>query len=96
MIDFGFDIQQAVEAPRWSSNQPGQDSNYPHPGELVLSMESRFQSALVADLKQRGHRINSIGELDGPCNVEGVRIDEATGSRIAGSDPRRDGWASAY
>lgn len=96
MIDFGLDPQQAVEAPRWSSNQPGQDSNYPHPGELALSMEARFDPATVTELAKRGHRILPLGELDGPCNVEAIRVDGLSGNRIAGSDPRRDGWALAY
>jgi gamma-glutamyltranspeptidase/glutathione hydrolase len=96
MIDFGFDPQEAVDAPRWSRNQPGQDSNYPHPGELVVSMESRFKADAIDALRRRGHSVKVTGELDGPCNVEAIRLDEISGIRIAGSDPRRDGWALAY
>lgn len=31
MIDFGLDPQQALEAPRWTSVQLGQEANYPTP-----------------------------------------------------------------
>jgi gamma-glutamyltranspeptidase len=95
MLDFGFDPQEAVEAPRWSSNQPGQDSNYPHAGEFALTLEDRFPRDVSADLERRGHRVLRVGDLDGPCNVEAIRVLD-NGVRMAGSDPRRDGWALAY
>lgn len=95
MMDHGYDPQQAVEAARWSSNQPGQDSNFPHPGEWALSLESRFADKTFRELEARGHRVKRLGPLDGPCNVEVIRLAE-NGMRIAGSDPRRDGWALAY
>ncbi len=95
MMDHGYDPQQAVEAPRWSSDQPGQDSNFPHAGDWALSLESRFPSETFRGLEARGHRVRTLGPLDGPCNVEVIRLAE-NGMRIAGSDPRRDGWALAY
>jgi gamma-glutamyltranspeptidase len=95
MMDLGYDPQQAVEAPRWSSNQPGQDANYPHPGELAVSLEDRFPSSVFSELEARGHRVIRIGELDGPCNQQVIRLLD-NGVRMAGSDPRRDGWALAY
>jgi gamma-glutamyltranspeptidase len=36
---FGIDPQQALEAPRWTSSQPGQESNHPHGGGEVLTVE---------------------------------------------------------
>ena len=36
-----------------------------------------------------------VDDLGGPCNVEAIRVLE-NGVRMAGSDPRRDGWALAY
>ena len=95
MMDFGYDPQQAVEAPRWSSNQAGQNSNYPHPGEFVLTLENRFAPAVRTELEARGHDVRVVGDLEGPCNVAVIRILE-NDVRMAGSDPRRDGWALAY
>ena len=48
----------------------------------------------VADGRAFAHN-GVVGDLDGPCNVEAIRILE-NGVRMAGSDPRRDGWALAY
>ncbi|HWC01357.1 MAG TPA: gamma-glutamyltransferase [Methylomirabilota bacterium] len=96
MVDFGYDPQQAAEMPRWSSTQPGQEANWPHDCPDALNLEARFPPEVSADLAGRGHPVVGLGELDGPCSVEIIRRDPATGTLMAGSDPRRDGWALAY
>ena len=95
MIDFGLDPQQAAEMPRWTSMAPGQYANYPHDGPDVLTIERRFPEEVRRDLARRGHPINTVGDLDGPCSVEIIRRDDE-GMLLAGSDPRRDGWALAW
>jgi gamma-glutamyltranspeptidase len=96
MIDFGLDPQQAAEMPRWTSNVPGQYANYPHDGEDALTIEQRFPEAVRAELARRGHPVKTVGDLAGPCSVEIIRRDPASGMLSAGSDPRRDGWALAW
>jgi gamma-glutamyltranspeptidase len=94
MIDFGLDPQQAAEMPRWTSMAPGQYANYPHDGPDVLTMERRFSDEARRDLAHRGHPVNTVGDLDGPCSVEIIRRE--ADMLLAGSDPRRDGWALAW
>jgi len=96
MIDFRLDPQQAAEMPRWTSNVPGQYANWPHDGEDALTIERRFPEAVRGELARRGHPVKTVGDLDGPCSVEIIRRDAATGLLLAGSDPRRDGWALAW
>ena len=96
MIDFGLDPQQAAEMPRWVSNLPGQYANWPHDGEDALTIERRFSDTVRDELGRRGHPIKTVGDLEGPCSVEIIRRDAATGMLLAGSDPRRDGWALAW
>jgi gamma-glutamyltranspeptidase len=96
MIDFGYDPQQAAEMPRWSSTLPGQEANWPHDCPGALNLEGRFSAEARADLAGRGHAVVELGDLDGPCSVAIIRRDAATGMLMAGSDPRRDGWALAY
>jgi gamma-glutamyltranspeptidase len=96
MADFGLDPQQAAEMPRWTSNVPGQYANYPHDGPDALTMERRFPAEVRDELARRGHPIAIVGDLEGPCSVEIIRRDDATGMLFAGSDPRRDGWALAW
>ena len=96
MTDFGLDPQQAAEMPRWTSNLPGQYANWPHDGEDALTIERRFSDTVRARTRaprspgqdRRGSRRT--------CSVEIIRRDAATGMLLAGSDPRRDGWALAW
>ncbi len=94
MGDFGLDPQQAAEMPRWTSMVPGQYADYPHDGPDVLTMERRFPAEVRQDLAQRGHPVDTVGDLEGPCSVEIIRRDGDV--LLAGSDPRRDGWALAW
>jgi len=95
MADFGLDPQQAAELPRWTSHVDGQYANYPHSGADELVMERRFPEGVRRDLARREHPVNTVGDLEGPCSVEIIRR-LPDGTLLAGSDPRRDGWALAW
>lgn len=94
MAVFGLDPQQAVEAPRWTSSQPGQAANYPHGGDATLTLEAGLAAA-APGLQALGHQVAIVPPLEGPCSVAAIRVLE-NGVRMAGSDPRRDGWAAAF
>ncbi|MEJ1975951.1 MAG: gamma-glutamyltransferase [Acetobacteraceae bacterium] len=95
MLDFGADPQTALELPRWTSSQVGQGANWPHEGDGALTIEADFGADILADLERRGHRLNRVDPLCGPCAMQAIRL-MPNGVRVAGSDPRRDGWAGAY
>ncbi len=95
MMDLGADPQCALESPRWTSSQRGQGANWPHDGDGALSIEPGFGDAVLSGLERLGHRVNRVGPLEGPCSVQAIRVLD-NGVRMAGSDPRRDGWAGAY
>ena len=95
LIDHGFDPQRAAEAPRWSSSQRGQEANWPHGGDDALTLERDFPAATVEGLRARGHEVKLVPPLEGPCSLACIRVLD-NGVRMAGSDPRRDGWAAAY
>lgn len=95
MMDLDADPQMALEAPRWTSSQRGQGANWPHDGDGSLTIEPGFGAEVLAGLESLGHRLNRVGPLEGPCSVQAIRV-MANGVRVAGSDPRRDGWAGAY
>lgn len=89
LIDFGLDIQQAVEVPRWLSGRFGL-----HEPRDLLNLEGRFAPPTLAELERRGHVLNRWGdwnELAG--HAHGITIDPASGARLGGSDPRSDGAA---
>lgn len=95
MFDLGLDPQQALEMPRWTSSQAGQGANFPHDGDGALSIEVDHGEDVLADLAARGHQIKRLAHLEGPCAMQAIRLLD-NGIRMAGSDPRRDGWAGAF
>ncbi|MDG4889937.1 MULTISPECIES: gamma-glutamyltransferase family protein [unclassified Mesorhizobium] len=95
LIDLGLDPQTVAEAPRWSSDQCGQGANWPHAGQNTLTVENQMPEGVKDDLKSRGHTLKTVGTLEGPCSLEIIKIQD-NGLKIAGSDPRRDGWAAAF
>jgi len=95
MMDLGLDPQAALESPRWTSTQQGQGANWPHDGDGTLTVEPGFGAEVLLALEKLGHRLKRVGPLEGPCSVQAIRVME-NGVRMAGSDPRRDGWAAAF
>jgi gamma-glutamyltranspeptidase/glutathione hydrolase len=95
MLDLGADPQTAIELPRWTSSQRGQDANWPHDGDGALTIEGDAGDEVLSSLERRGHRLKRVAHLEGPCAVQAIRL-LPNGVRVAGSDTRRDGWAGAY
>jgi gamma-glutamyltranspeptidase / glutathione hydrolase len=95
MVDFGMNIQQAIEAPRWSSRAfPA--SPFPHtmyPGDMAV--ESRIPEATRQALITKGHKLR----VDPPWSLGSngaIVIDPSTGVLSAGADPRVDAYAWAW
>ena len=82
LIDFGMNIQEAGEAPRFRDSGSG------------LALESPFSAEARAGLTSRGHKlIQSNGVWGG---FQGILIDPKTHVLQAGSDPRKDGMAAGW
>jgi gamma-glutamyltranspeptidase/glutathione hydrolase len=94
VLDFGMNVQQAIEAPRWSSRAfPA--SVFPHtmrPGDLIL--EERIPAAVQNALAAKGHRLSLSGPWSLGSNAA-IQIDWKTGTLRAGADPRVDAYAWA-
>ena len=95
LIDFGLDPQRVVEAPRWSSSQTGQESNWPHGGNDMLTLEADTPAKTLDGLRAQGHALNLVPALEGPCSVACIRVLD-NGAYAVGSDPRRDGWGATF
>ncbi len=87
LADFGMDLQQAIEAPRYSCMH-APSSFHPHdasPG--LVRVESRIDEGVRAELAARGHKVETRPPwCDG--NVLAVALDGARGRLAAGADPR--------
>lgn len=97
VVEFGMTMQQAVEAPRISS-QSFPNSFAPHayyPGRL--NIEEDLGPAVIAELHRRGHDIEIWPRFPAAnAAVCAIKIDPETGLRHAGADPRREGYALAW
>ena len=97
VVEFGMEPQAAIEAPRVISlSFP--NSFWPHhirPGEVTA--ESRWETAVLDDLRQRGHIIIDDGQWSSQvARVCTIVVDGATGTRTAGADPRSTAYAIAW
>src|ERR1051325_2484237 len=95
MIDFGMNVQQAIEAPKWLTRAfPA--SPFPHtmyPGDL--SVEARVPESVRKDLLARGHKLQVSGPWsDG--SLAAIVINLNTGVLNAGTDPRTEAYAFAW
>jgi gamma-glutamyltranspeptidase len=92
MIDFGLDVQEAVELPRFLSGRfaLGEDRD-------TLHIEGRVPITTLDSLAARGHKLNRWGHWDELAgHAHGITIDPQSGVRSGGSDPRSDGAAIGY
>jgi gamma-glutamyltranspeptidase/glutathione hydrolase len=95
IVDFGMNVQQAIEAPRWSSRS-FPSSVFPfvmYPGDL--SVESRVDASVRAKLVEKGHRLTVARPWSIGSNGA-ILIDPATGVLNAGADPRVNAYALAW
>lgn len=95
VIDFGLDVQEAVEAPRWRHCQNGTESTWPHTCADELLLEARFDEATREGLSARGHAVRVIGPWDAAGSAMAIQI-APDGALFSGADPRRDGYAVGY
>ncbi len=94
VVEFGMDVQQAVEAPRFSTwSFP--NSFWPHayhPG--LVGAEARMSQQVLGDLSRMGHKVEVWDDFTPRMGcLCAVQVDHKRGGLSAGADPRRDGYA---
>ncbi len=82
ILDYGFDVQQALDDPRVF-----------YQDDTVLA-ESGVAAGVVAELAALGHAVEPTGAPHG--GGQAIWIDWGRGVFIGGSDPRKDGCALGY
>ncbi len=84
IIDFGFTIQEAIDAPRFHHQYL--------PDELRLEKRGWAQDVVTA-LQNRGHKTVVRGFMG---DAQGIQLDPQTGILWGAADPRGDGLAMGY
>ena len=90
IVDFGMDVQAAIEAPRVNSLHPMSsfDNHRASPG--VLEAETSLGPAVLAELKARGHQVVNRPPFGISTGIVAAGIDPVSGGLRGGADLRRE------
>jgi gamma-glutamyltranspeptidase/glutathione hydrolase len=84
LVDFGMNVQQAIEAPRFR-----------HYDDNFVALEEGIDLKARAELINKGHKLRSnVKEFFG--GAQAIAIDYENDVLFGGSDPRRDGCAIGF
>lgn len=86
ILDHGFSIQAAIEAPRFRTYEAA-----------TIEIEARIPKVVRDDLLGRGHAVRLIDDWSFLVGGgQGIMVDPETGVLMGGADPRRDGYALGW
>ena len=96
IIDFGMNVQEAVEAPRFCGysfpQSPWPHEEYPN----LLEVEGRVSQDVVDALNHKGHQVKVIGPWGVPNGFTPILVNPEDGVYHGGADPRKEsvmlGW----
>lgn len=84
VLDHGMNVQQAIEAPRYSVTDGRQ-----------VSLEERFPRHVRRRLEDLGHEVRLL-DAWAIGGAQGIMADQERGIYYGGGDPRRDGFAVGW
>ncbi len=91
IVDFGFDVQQAIAAPRWRYGRTWGESH------ASLALERRIPHQVRRALERRGHEVLVVPAWsESMGHAHAIRVDRARGCLEVAADPRSDGAAAGY
>ena len=83
LIDFGMDVQQAIEAPQFRQY-----------GGRDIHFEDRLPLQVRRELEARGHELTNLEAWSlRVSGAHGILVDEGSGSYQSGCCTRREGYA---
>jgi gamma-glutamyltranspeptidase len=92
LINFGMNMQAAIDAPRWLHGL-----SYTDPTAEILQVESRFPAQTLQKLAMLGHNVQEVGRFtSGMGYAQGIALNQTNGLLMGGSDPRADSAAIGF
>jgi len=94
ILDFGMNIQEAGDAPRWRHRGSSQPTGAVMTDGGTVALESGFPQAVRRELLERGHRLTGVN--GGFGGYQGIWWDWQTDVLHGASESRKDGCAIGY
>ena len=92
IIDFGMNVQEAIEAPRWFSGSFKINDSVD-----ILMMERRYHQSTIDKLESMGHKVSYVEEWSQIMgHAQAIMIDRINGVLTGGADPRGDSAAVGW
>jgi len=90
-VDFGYNVQQAIEAPRWLFGRTwGAETE-------ALNIEGRVPDSVLRQLRELGHEVRVMSDWsDLMGQAQGIIVDAERRVFHGGADPRGDGQAIGW
>jgi gamma-glutamyltranspeptidase/glutathione hydrolase len=96
IIEYGMNVQEAVEAPRFQTLHfvSSFDDHRFNPG--ILNLEDRIGKEIAAALSSRGHKVETGAAWSNPSAPTVIMLRPDSNVIEAGADPRRGRYAIAW
>jgi gamma-glutamyltranspeptidase/glutathione hydrolase len=94
IVDFGMNLQEAVDAPRVSHVGSSEPTGEMMTDGGLLQLESGFPAETIRDLAKLGHRVGYAVGAYGGCQA--IKVDWQTRAYFGASESRKDGQAAGY
>ncbi len=94
IIDFGMNVQEAGDAPRFRHTGSSQPTGETMQDGGALHLETGIEAEVTRALARKGHRISVL--LGGYGGYQGIWIDHERGVLLGGTESRKDGAAIGY
>ena len=86
VLEFGMNVQQAIDAPRFR-----------YMTERNVQMEEHFPAQVRQEMVARGHMVEVLEKWSMTVGgAQGIMVDNEQGTFQGGADPRRDGYALGW
>ncbi|MCU4174594.1 gamma-glutamyltransferase [Carboxylicivirga sp. N1Y90] len=94
ILDFGMNVQEAGDAPRYSHDGSSKPTGEAKKGKGEIHIETGFDAQQILELTKMGHRVCfSPGEYGG---YQAIWYDAKNGVYVGASESRKDGQAAGY
>lgn len=91
IVDFGFNVQEAIEAPRWLYGRTWGAAS------KSLKLEARVPDGVLRELERRGHDVEVLKHYSQSMgHAQAIWIDRNEGALHGAADPRGEGFAIGY